>query len=129
MSTYRRGVIAGLLCIGAALFAAAPASAQTSRAYNASETTPPAISVSGPVGAVLGSAGQQVATPAPAVTGQVLSLQATQPAPVATGGQARVSGLAFTGADLITLLLLAVPLIVLGGILTRQGRPRHAAQG
>lgn len=133
---YRRGFIAGLLCIGAAIFAAAPASAQTSVAYNAAETSPPAISASGPVGAVLGSsgpagavlgsAGQRVATPA--VSGQVLSLQVGQPAPVATGGQASVSGLAFTGADVITLLLLAVPMIVLGMTLTRQARPRRASQ-
>ena len=135
---YRRGVIAGLLCIGAAVFAAAPASAQTS-AYNAAETSPPAISGSGPVGAVLGSsgpagavlgsAGQRLATPAPAVSGQVLSLQVRQSAPAATGGQASVSGLAFTGADVITLLLVAVPMIVLGLTLTRHARPRQALQG
>ena len=128
MSTYRRSVIAGLLCVAAAIFAAVPASAQTNT-YNAAETPPPAISTSGPVGEVLSTTGQRVVTPLPAVTGQVLSLQVTQPAPVITGGQASVSGLAFTGADIITLLLLALPLIAVGLVLTRQGRPRQASQG
>lgn len=126
---YRRGVIATLLCMGAALFIVGPASAQTSVAYNAAETAAPAISASAPVGGVLGSAGQRVATPAPAVSGQVLSLQVSAPAPVASGGQASVSGLAFTGADVITLLLLAVPMILVGLALTRHARPRHASQG
>lgn len=113
--------------MGAAILAAAPASAQTSAAYNAAETAPPAIAASGPVGGVLGSGGQRVATLAPAVGGEVLSLQVSQAAPVATGRQASASGIAFTGADVVTLLLIAVPLIALGLTLTRQGRPRQAS--
>ena len=125
MSVFIRYIAAGFLCVGVAVFAASPASAQ-SNTYNAAEVGPPAIAVQG---GVLGASGTRAAVPAPAVPGQVLSLQVSQPAPLATGGQASVSGLAFTGADVVTLLLMAVSMIVVGFTLTRRARPRRASQG
>lgn len=100
--------------MGLAMLAAAPASAQTS-AYNAADVGLPTIAVPG---GVLSASGARV-----------LGLQISQPAPVATGGQASVSGLAFTGSDVITLLMIAIPLIVIGATLTRHARPRRASQG
>jgi hypothetical protein len=121
MSTIRRCLSAGLLCLGVALLAAAPASAQT---YTG--VTPPAL------GAVLSSSGGTTAGQVGQVLssqGQVLSSQVSQ-APLAVGAtQARSSGLAFTGADIATLVVMAGSLILGGAVLTRRARPRTAGQG
>ena len=122
MNMFRRSAAAGFLCLGLAVFAASPASAQT--AYNAAEVAPPGIAVTGNV---LSTSGVRVQ--APTGSAQVLSLQVSQANPVPTGGQARSTGLAFTGADLVSLLLIAVPLILVGLALTRQGRLRPAPPG
>lgn len=130
MNLFRRYIAAGFLCTGLAILAASPASAQ---AYNAADVGPPVIAAQGGAlaaqGGVLGASGARAIVPAAAPSSQVLGLQVSQPAPLATGGQASTSGLAFTGADVITLSVIAISLMVLGLTLTRQARPRQASQG
>jgi hypothetical protein len=85
-------------------------------------------------GGVLASSGTRVTPPAAlqgqGAQGQVLGAQGqVLPLQVSSGGvaatqQARVQGLAFTGADIATMVLLALSAMAVGVVLTRRGRPR-----
>ncbi len=122
--SFWRGVIATAICLGFLTFVASPAPAQTERVYTG--VTPPAITppsitptaITPPaVGAVLSTSGER--TP----TAQVLPLQVSGGG-VAAARQAPVRGLAFTGADIASMVVLALGAIALGAVLTRRGRPR-----
>jgi hypothetical protein len=102
-------------------FVSAPAWAQVERVYTG--VTPPVL------GGVLAETGQRpaaaVATPAPAAA-QVLPLQVG--GAVAAAQQAPVQGLAFTGADIASLVGIALAAIVLGTVLAHRARPSSAAK-
>lgn len=115
----RRSALAAIACLGMLTFVSAPAWAQVERVYTG--VTPPVL------GGVLAETGQRpaaVATPAPA-TAQVLPLQVG--GAVAAAQQAPVQGLAFTGADIASLVGIALAAIVLGTVLARRARPSSAA--
>jgi len=100
------------------LLSTTPASAQTYTGVR-----PPAL------GAVANSDGQRPATTPGAVSansGQraVAAQVGTASTPV-TGAQAPVSRLALTGTDIMSLVLLALPLIVVGAVLARRARPQR----
>ncbi len=59
------------------------------------------------------------------VQGQVLPLQVSSGA-VAGASRAPARGLALTGADVATLVLIGFAAVALGAVLTRRGRPRSA---
>lgn len=110
MSKLRTVLFCAVVGVGMGLFAV-PALAQT---YTGVQ--PPTV------GAGLANSGQGVATgPAVVLPAQVSS------APAPTGAvQAPVSRLALTGADILRLVLFAIPLILVGAVFTRQARPsRH----
>lgn len=109
MNTIRRLLVAILVCLGLAVLAASPASAQT---YTG--VTPPAL---GNVLGDSGSAGDPV--------GQVLAAQATR----SGGTQAEVPRLAFTGADIASLVAMAGALIGVGLVLARRARVRSLPDG
>lgn len=112
----RRGALA--LAIGSLLLAlaTAPAAAQVETLYTG--VTPPVV------GAVLANSGERATiVPTGAVQGQVLSLQ-VRSGGVAGSQQARVEGLAFTGADIATMVLIGMSAMAVGVVLTRRARPR-----
>jgi hypothetical protein len=88
--------------------------------------TPVPAVVSSPIPAgvnlVPGSVSNAVPQPA-----QVLTAQVSRPVAVA-GSQARAGGLALTGFDVVALTLVAIPLIVLGAVMTRRARPKASLQ-
>jgi hypothetical protein len=83
--------------------------AQVERVYTG--LTPPAI------GNVLSNTGERSAS------GVVLPLQVSSGVVPATP-QASVQGLAFTGADIVSLVVIALVAMTAGIVLTRRGRPR-----
>lgn len=109
---FRRGVSGTILVLVMVLL---PATAATAQTYVG--VTPPQVG-----GRLTGPGGGASSAPA-AVQPQVVRSQviASQPAHVA---KAPVRGLAVTGADLLLLVLLAVPLILLGLAITRGARAR-----
>ncbi len=111
----RRGVFALAVCGALVMLVAAPASAQEARYAG---VTPPAVD------AVLANSGERATVvPTAAVQGQVLPLQVSGGGVGATQ-QARVEGLAFTGADIATMVLIGLSALALGVVLTRRARPR-----
>ena len=121
------GVMEGLLrrgAVGLAVFAAlltlaaAPALAQP---VNVDERY-----MRQPAGSVLGSSGERVNVVPTAIQGQVLSLQVSGGGVAATQ-QARVGGLAFTGADIATMVLIGLSAMAVGVVLTRRARPRTSS--
>ncbi|MDQ3895753.1 MAG: hypothetical protein M3326_00650 [Actinomycetota bacterium] len=119
----RRGALALAVCSALLTLAAIPALAQVETLYTG--VTPPGV------GGVLASSGQRAAvTPTAAVQGGVLGAQGqVLPLQVSGGGvapaqQARVQGLAFTGADIATMVLIGLSAVALGIVLARRGRPR-----
>lgn len=120
MKFFRRSMLAVMACIGMMTLVSAPAWAQVERVYTG--VTPPVL------GGVLGESGQRPAvapTPAQAPGQQVLPLQVSSPA-LATQ-QAPVQGLAFTGADVASLVVIALGAIIIGTVLARRARPRNVA--
>ena len=115
-ASLRPGVLAASVCLLIAL-AAPPASAQVETVYTG--LAPPSV------GAVLSNTGQRTVTPA--VSPQVLPLQVSSGA-VAGTQQARVQGLAFTGADIVTLVAMGLSAIAIGVVLNRRARPRSTPQ-
>ncbi len=111
----RRGAVAAAVSVVFVTLAASPALSQVEALYTG--VRPPVV------GNVLGTSGGT--TPAGAVAalqGQVLPLQ------VSSGGvgavqQARVEGLAFTGADIVTMVAIAFCAMAVGVVLTRRARP------
>lgn len=103
----RRYVVASVICLGFLPFLASPASAQTDRVYTG--VTPPVV--------VLSETGARPAQ-APALPFQVSSSAGS------VTPQASVGGLAFTGADIMGLVTIALVALGLGAALTRQARPR-----
>lgn len=121
MRSVRRAVLAAVACLGMLTFVSAPAWAQVERVYTG--VVPPVL------GGVLADTGQRpaaVATPAPTAT-QILPLQ-TSGAVAATTQQAPVQALAFTGADIVSLVGVALAAIVLGTVLAHRARPRTTAK-
>lgn len=112
MSGYiRRAVAVSAICVGFLTVAASPVLAQVERVYTG--VTPP----------VLVTTGERTTPPVPA---QPLPLQVSSGAVAATQ-QAPVEGLAFTGADIATLVLVALSAITIGAVLTR-ARSRSTPQ-
>lgn len=113
----RRGAVA--LAVFAALLtlAAAPALAQPVNVDERYMRQP---------GAVLGSSGERVNVVPTAIQGQVRSLQVSGGGVAATQ-QARVGGLAFTGADIATMVLIGLSAMAVGVFLTRRARPRTSS--
>lgn len=116
MKMIRRATAAAFLTVALTLVLAPAASAQTYTGVN-----PPSVGAvlgdPGGDGQVLSSAGER--SPA----GQVLASRVNSAA-AAGAVQAQVGGLAFTGADVITLALLAGSLILVGVIIVRGARAR-----
>jgi hypothetical protein len=106
---FRRFLTASLLCLGLIALAASPALAQVERVYTG--VTPPSV------GNVLSITGERPAT------GNVLPLQVSSGV-VPGAPQASTRGLAFTGADVVSLVVLALVAMTVGVVLTRRGRPR-----
>lgn len=114
----RPGRLVLALCAALLTLAAAPASAQEARYAGVNPPT---------AGAVLASSGERVTlVPTAAVQGQVLSLQVSGGGVAATQ-QARVGGLAFTGADIATTVLIGLSAMAVGVVLTRRARPRTSS--
>lgn len=101
-----RSAVAAVLCLGFVGLVASPASGQTDGVYTG--VAPPVV--------VLSNAGERPA-PAPALPFQVANAGAPTP-------QAAVQGLAFTGADIVGLVTVALVALALGAALTRRARPR-----
>ncbi len=109
----RRAALA--VCAAFLTLVSAPASAQEAR--YAGVATPAA-------GAVLASSGERgTLVPTAAVQGQVLPLQVSGGG-VAAAQQANTSGLAFTGTDIVTMVLIGLSAMAVGVVLTRRARPR-----
>jgi hypothetical protein len=120
MKVFRRSTLAVLACVGLMTVASAPAWAQVERVYTG--VTPPVL------GGVLGESGERPAvsvTPAQTPTQQVLPLQVSGAAGATQ--QAPVQGLAFTGADVASLVVIALFAITVGTVLARRARPRNVA--
>ncbi|HEX2047690.1 MAG TPA: hypothetical protein VHF27_08000 [Acidimicrobiales bacterium] len=134
----RRSLVASAVFVAFLGLAAGPAAAQVGpdgeRLYTG--VNPPAQgsvlaprgvpAVPGPgtaLGVVATPTAGQVATMG--VQGQVLPLQVSSGA-VAGASRAPVRGLAFTGADVATLVPVGFAAVTLGVVLTRRGRPRSA---
>jgi hypothetical protein len=118
MNIFRRSMLAVIAGIGLVTLASAPAWAQVERVYTG--VTPPVL------GGVLGQSGAAVpVTPAPASAQPVLPLQVSGAA-LATQ-QAPVQRLAFTGADVASLVAIALFAIAAGTVLARRARPRNVA--
>ena len=125
----RRCLGTALLCWGFVAWAAMPASAQVDVRYTGPGLAVPTITPSGgpvggpPVGGVLSETGQrpavQVSQPAPT---QFVAAQLSGGA--AGNAQAPVRGLAFTGADIVTLVTIGFSALMLGIVLNRRARPR-----
>ena len=156
MTTMRRCLAVGLLWLGFVAWAASPASAQVAGqadgryagpglavpTINASGPAGGVLGASGPAGGVLGSAGGVVGSvPAGGVlaaSGQRTPVAVNEAVPTqvlasqVSGGvagttQAPVQGLAFTGADIATLVTFGIVAIMVGVVLNRRARPRSLA--
>ena len=115
MKELRRGAaLAFALCAAfLTLVVAAPAHAQDAGPYGVT----PGLAVGG----VLASSGERVTiVPTAAVQGQVLSLQVS--GGVGASQQANAGGLAFTGADIGTMVLIGLSAMAVGVVLTRRAR-------
>ena len=121
MKRTRRCLCTALLCLGFVAWAAMPASAQVDVRYTGPGVAVPTITPSGPVGAVLSETGQRPAAPPQVVTAQLGG-------GVAGTAQAPVRGLAFTGADIVTLVTIGLSALMLGIVLNRRARPRSLAK-
>ncbi len=110
----RRAALAFAVCAAFLTLVAAPALAQVDALYTG--VTPPAV------GAVLAGSGERpTVVPTAAVQGQVLPLQVSGGGVAATQ-QARVERLAFTGADIATMVLIGLSAMAVGVVLTRRAR-------
>ena len=116
----RRSALAVAASAALLTVVAAPALAQVEVLYTG--VNPPVV------GGVLAASGQRATvTPPAAVQGQVLSLQVS--GGVAGTQQARVEGLAFTGADIATMVVIGSSAVAVGAVLTRRARPRSTPTG
>jgi hypothetical protein len=121
MKIIRRCLGVALLCLGFVAWAAMPASAQVDVRYTGPGVVVPTITPpSGPLGAVLSETGQRTETPPQFFTAQLSG-------GVAGTAQARTEGLAFTGADIVTLVAIGLSALMLGLVLNRRARPRSVA--
>ena len=109
-----RAALGFAVCLAFLTLVSAPASAQETRYVGVN--APPA-------GRVLATTGERATVVPPgAVQGQGLSLQVSGGGVAATQ-QAR-GGLAFTGADIVTMVLMGLSAMAVGVVLTRRARPR-----
>lgn len=137
MKWTKKVLAVGGLALGFVMLATMPASAQVETLYTGGGARPPAIaapggggpgaaSAAGPVGAVLSTSGGAPAGAVLATGGgravptQVLASQTS--GAVAATSQAPVQRLAFTGADIVTLVTIGLSLAALGVVLTRRAR-------
>ena len=142
-ASVRRSVLVTALCLGFITLAGSPATAQVGRGEElyVQGVTPviagDVLAGSGQrlAGDVLVGSGQRLAgdvlagsgqRPVQSLPTQVLPLQAR--GAVAGTSQAQVQGLAFTGADIATLVMIALSAMTLGVVLTRRSRPRSTPQ-
>ncbi len=117
----RRAALALAAFAALLIVAAAPAFAQVEGLYTG--VNPPVV------GGVLAASGERATVaPTAGVQGQVLSLQ-VRGGGVAATQQARVEGLAFTGADIATMVLIGMSALAVGVVLTRRSRPRSTSTG
>lgn len=113
----RRCIATVLLFLGFVAWTAVPASAQVDVRYTGPGLAVPTITPSpGPVGAVLSETGQRPALEVRQLSGGV-----------AGTAQAPVQGLAFTGADIVSLVTIGLSALMLGVVLNRRARPRSLA--
>ncbi len=113
-------LIVGGLLLGLLFLAAPPVGAQSPYAGYVPPSLGPNIAPAGSGTAGSGTAGS-------AVDAEVLAVRLTSPDPV-TAAQARVGGLAFTGADVVSLVAVAGALILLGVVFVRRGRAGSPSQ-
>jgi hypothetical protein len=108
-----------MLALGLVMYAS-PAFAQTYTGVR-----PPAVP------GVLNSSGVGPgASPAAAASaGQILASQVSAQPAVAGSARAQGGGLAFTGGDVLSLAMFAIPLIAVGTVLVRRGRPQQSRIG
>lgn len=133
MRAIRRFLILSGLCMGLVTSVASPGWAQVERVYVG--VSPPAAgavlgasnqSSPGAAGTNQGSAGFAGSTRSPAVASpgtQALPFQVSS-GPVAAATQAPVRGLALTGTDVASLVLIALLALAVGIVLTRGARSR-----
>lgn len=116
-----------LLCLGFVAWAAMPASAQVDVRYTGPGVVVPTITPpGGPVGGVLSESGRR---PGPEVSQTPTQFVTAQlGGGVAGAAQAPVRGLAFTGADIVTLVAIGLSAVMLGLVLNRRARPRSMAK-
>lgn len=127
MTLTRRCLAAGLLWFGFAVWGAMPASAQADLRYTGSGAALPTInSFGGPAGGALAASGQrEAAAVSESVPSQVVTSQVSG---VFETAQAPMQGLAFTGADIVTLSTIGLVALSLGIILNRRARPSSLAK-
>lgn len=122
----RRCLSTALLCLGFVAWAALPASAQVDVRYTGPGIAVPTITSPGgpgggdPGGGVLSASGQRPVAQ--------VSQAAQLGGGVAGTAQAPVRGLAFTGADVVTLVAIGLSALMLGLVLNRRARPRSVAK-
>lgn len=109
--------------MGFVALAALPASAQVQAQTRYTGVTPPAINADGGSGLGASAAGAPQAAQMPIQASQLRAEAVAAPA------QARATGLAFTGADVAKLVMLAIPLIVAGMVINRRAQPRPQQDG
>ena len=130
--TTRRCLAAGVLWLGFIAGAASPASAQVDVRYTGPGVVVPTIGSPGgpgasavPAGGVLASSGQRTLPVDESVPTRVLPSQVS--GGVTGTAQAPVQGLAFTGADIVTLVTFGLVATMVGIVLNRRARPRPLA--
>lgn len=117
----RRRILAGAMLGIGLLMCASPAFGQTYTGVR-----PPAVQgVLNNSGVGPGS-GTEGSPAAGAPAGRILASQVSARPAVAASARAQGGGLAFTGADVLTLAMFAIPLIGVGTVLVRRGRPQQS---
>ena len=125
MGVSRRVLVGVILGLGL-LLCGSPAFGQTYTGVQA-PAVPGVLGNSGTrIGSGSGTGGSPAATNS---ARQVLASQVgSQPAVVGVA-RAQGGGLAFTGADVLSLAMIAIPLIAVGTVLIRRGRPQPSRVG
>ncbi len=115
----RRWLAVGVLAVAFMGAVASPASAQVQ--VDGRYMTPVTSTGTGEIGAVLATGGQRAGAAPQAVPTQVLAAQGSTGS---VGAAAQIRGLAFTGADILTLVAIGISLTLVGAVLARRARPR-----
>jgi len=114
----RRRLVAGAILAFGLVMSVSPAVGQT---YTG--VAPPSA------GQILGPSVTGATTGGAAPAGQVLPSQVSAPQAVSGVASAQSSRLALTGADVVSLVMLAIPLIAVGTFMIRRGRLQPTGRG